>query len=478
MLAHNALNHYAIVFLFYMKLLLRLSGIGLGLLCQVALAAATILWMHHRDFVKSETASATQDWTASLRKTFDSFIGGGDSQQDATASSSSPLNQVLSKPLPQPLSPQVRTQTQASYADLLKRHSEMALPEKQLAETENGLLQWLNFEERVPASYRNLGLSKALELAATGQADYQAADAKKWVESNRAWLDAILTVGSYADQSIHGVATQRRRATTDHAEFAYRCAAALLLKARVAADANDAATALASVRAANGLASHFDRIEAPSFFEYSVGTTIRLNVAQCAITTLIPQLMRTNSVDFAQWQQTLANPATRPADISRCYVGEWQLSLQNTYLPAFIANRSLAPSLPFPEILDAYSRIINRCVSQAESSPDWASWWSKTNAAPTQSEILSPAAREFSTLIETTLTASHKTWLRSVLRHSQYQAALKQLQREAVPNAGIQPVVGDPLTGTPWLWDATSRTFITPNDPLLLPFAIEPLKLP
>lgn len=460
-----------------MKSLFRFLGILLGLLCQLCITAAAILWVYfHKDAAPSAPSDPT-DVTARLTHWLDDLTRPSAKSAATLPGASSPLNQVLSKPLPTPLSPEVLAQSHAWYDEVFKRHSEMALPEKQLTETENGLLQFLNFEDRA-AGYRSLGLTRQLEQSATGLAPYQPAAAQKWAETNRAWLDAILVVGSYTDQSINGVAAHRRRATTEHSEFVCRCASALLLKARVAAEANDGATALTCVRAAQALASHFDRLEAPSFFEYSLGSWIRLNTEKCALTILIPQLARTKKVDYSQWETVFSGPINRPANLSRCYVGEWQITLQTAYLPAFVANRSLAPSLPFDNLVAGYTAIMNRYVSMTESSADWSTWWAKVSNAEQPATDTTPEMLEFTTLVEANLAAAHKIWLRSVLRHSQYQAAFKQLQQEGTPGSNLQPIVPDPLTGTPWVWNPGNRTFLTPNDPKLVEFAIEPLKLP
>lgn len=459
-----------------MKLLLRFFFILFGLVCQLTVTAAIFLRSQYPDATSDKSSwRDLSAWVSELSQTLAAKISGKTTDPQHVAS---PLSQVLNKPLPQPPSPEVVEQTDAWYRAVLARHSEMALPERQLSETENGLMQWLNFAERVPANYRHLGLTKELELSVLDPTLYQPALAQKWAETNRAWLDSILTLGTYPDQSIRAVAIQRRQLTAQQSDFVQRCASALLLKARVAADLNDANAALACVRGATGLASHFDRTEAPSFAEYALGGAIRQKAEHCAIFQILPQLSRHGTVDFTRWHEVLTSPANRPTDISRCYVGEWQVTLRHRYLPAFVLGRSVVPALPFDEIVDDYTRTMSHHVTQAEASADWASWWSKLNQTEPAAPGLAASQLEFNDLIASALATHHKNVLSGVLSHAQHIAAITQLQRELVPGASDQALGADPLTGKPWQWDAKTRTLSTTSDPLLQPFAVRPLKLP
>lgn len=106
----------------------------------------------------------------------------------------------------------------------------------------------------------------------------------------------------------------------------------LLAKARLAAEAKDEAEALRLVNASLNLASHLDRIEAPSLLGITIAILLDLQTQDAVMTKLLPALGK--DVDLPSWRAAISyRPEYNADEFARLMRGEWNSTSQFFILP-------------------------------------------------------------------------------------------------------------------------------------------------
>lgn len=252
----------------------------------------------------------------------------------------------------------------------------------------------------------------------------------------------------------------------------------LLLKARLAAEAGDEAETLRLVSAAGNLGSHYHDVEVPSFLSETVAILIDRGIEDLAFKTLLPALGKSANLD--RWKSTLGRKVYSTAELTKTMRGEWNIGAD------FIAFPMLAESGKLCEMPDAeatsrsYSLVFNQCVSELPSR-SLANLTNYNLVCPGGVSHLSEEGRGIIDIIST----GPKNWLQGYVHaavvHQQYQAAMDLLILEkagaTLTAADTGRIVHDPVSGLPFVFDATSRKVsapvcgVTPEiEPLALPW--------
>ncbi|QJE98574.1 hypothetical protein [Luteolibacter luteus] len=353
------------------------------------------------------------------------------------------------------------------YAQIRRRYPELAVPLKSVPDASNGFLKWLELSERVKADpSKDLSFPASLRSYLDNSGPWNPADAKAWLASEKAKVDEVRAIGLLTEQSIAGI--EIGRYSFIGARHAKNCAEALLLEARLAAESGDTATALECVRAARGLADHFDKVETPSLLGITVYILLNLELQKQVLSQIIPALP-SGQLDPQAWEDAVRPEVVPPSDFSRIMKGEWNVCIRQYLVPVLCdADDPHYPGDPetlvdfyssrFVDVMKAYDR---------RSMPDWI-----TIAAPPlrDSSHLSRQSRNLCAI----MFVGEAAWCKGMLR-AQYvmgmnSAAFAIMKGEAIPR--------DPIHGLPYVWDPASRKLSAPPDPAFAEMKVEPVTVP
>ena len=382
------------------------------------------------------------------------------------ASSKDPYDQARTREL--------RRLGAALFQKVLARYPELAVTFKTVPAEQNGFLKWLELCERFEADpsrpgdkgAKELGIPDSLKDALSGKAPWNAADAKAWLAKEQSILDELRAIGALHEQSINGIDVERWGFIS--ARFAKSCSEALMIEARLAAEAGDSARALESIAAARQLADHFGNVETPSLLAVTVQLLLQMQVQNYALKELIPTLPP-GSVDLAQWEAALKPVVSPPAEFSRIMRGEWQVGSLQFVMPMMVDTED--PRYPpDPEaLIDFHASMYLDYVSGYDrtSPSDWPAM--RAPAMPAI-ESMSGSSRDFAELMFVGARAWSNGFQRAQSNSGMMQAAFAIMQGQPIPN--------DPVYGQSYGWDPATRTLSPPDSPEFKELQLKPIVVP
>jgi hypothetical protein len=259
----------------------------------------------------------------------------------------------------------------AQFQKLLARYPELAPPLKNVPDDRNGFLKWLEFSERFNADPKRPGVSsgKALEFPEalrkhlSGDGPWNAEAVKTWLSQEKPLMDEIRAIGLMPEQSVNGIAINRWGFMP--ARLAKGCTEALLLEARLAAAEGDVSSALESVQAASGLATHFGNVESPSLLAVTVQILVQLQVQKYTVSEIMPALPA-GQLDSDAWENAIHPTVSKPAEFARILKGEWAVTTRYFLLPMLLdAEDPKSPSDP-EALLDYHAALFLDTVRDVE----------------------------------------------------------------------------------------------------------------
>lgn len=360
----------------------------------------------------------------------------------------------------------------ALFQQLLKRYPELAAEMRKVVPERNGFLKFLEFQERYNQSGQPftaqlpVPIPESLSKHLRGE-PWDPAAARHWLDSQRSFIDEVRSIGLLPEQSVAEIELDRWFYMP--ARFTKDCSDALLLDARLAAEDGNTARALASVRAAIGLADHLGDVETPTLLATTVQILVRLGTERYVVSEVMHSLPP-GALDVSAWQNAL-DPAPRdPDDFARVMAGEW-----NVCGPYFLL-RPIAdtedPKYPSdPEaLLDAYSGTFVEIVDLHRGQPLSRLPDLDFPSSPPDLSHLSWQSRETMFGLWVGAAAWRKGWDRAQSSSAMTLAAFAIMQGQAPPN--------DPVYGLPYRWDPETRTLSAPDSPDFKEMDLKPIKVP
>lgn len=351
---------------------------------------------------------------------------------------------------------------------------------RNIPDHENGFLQWLEFNEKHRVNgeigSETLDLPDDILRIISDPAKWDPSAIESFLIENEDFLETITRIGLLPSQSAAGIDVDRWSFVG--ARFTKQCSELLLADARLAAESGDPGRALRRVRAASGLANHYDQVEAPSLLMETISILVRLQVQDSVMNQLLPNLDPTPG-EIAQWREAIRPPDMEPSAFSKILRGEGWVSLGGIVIP--VLNGDLPESSQIDDIpdrdalLDFYAQgyIAGAKRAQAFTLDELVSGDRNQMGFPLTADRLSEEAQKLLEITATGASAWAKGWTRGMVLSARVDAALAIM-------AGEEPPL-EPFTGLPYIYDPEARTLQVPDDPRLTGESMkigEPIQLP
>ena len=352
---------------------------------------------------------------------------------------------------------------------LLVRHPDMAVATQNVPGSDNGHLKLLEFIKRFKTSdsrsYERWNFPPELKDALSSKNPWPAEVARTWLTLQKPMLDEIRTIGLMPQRSNRNLIDfdlQIGAVLKD-------CTEALLLNARLAAGDGNAAEALNSIRAANGIADHLSRVEIPCLYNETISTLIRLQVLGFLFSEIMPALPA-GKIDVAAWEAAVQPKVSPPAEFGRLLKGEYHFGMRVFILP-ILADAGDSHPLPDPEeFIDVYTEMFRRKINAnpSHSPKDLAHF--KVTPQPSSAGLSKESRNFYEHSIHEGVESWRTGWVRAQSIHGMHQAAFAIMKG--------QPVPPDPIHGLPYVWDAATRTLSAPVSPAFDEMKMTPIIVP
>lgn len=365
---------------------------------------------------------------------------------------------------------ELRRLAEALHRRVLERYPELAVADKNVPPERNGFLKWLEFAERFEMSASkgstSLPIPGALLKHLDQAAPWDAAAAKAWLSREKALIDEIRAIGLMPEQSIAGIDVDRYAFMP--ARLAKSASDALLLDARLAAEDGNVGGALDSLRAANGLATHFSQVETPSLLAVTVQILVQLRTQSYALSEVMPALPP-GRLDPAAWESAARPEVVAPDEYARIMKGEWNVTARQYLLPMLCDTTDPKYPADPDALIDQHAGYFTRIV-QAYEGRAVSEWPDIAVTNYPDDSHLSRSSREANAM----LFVGERTWSKGLVR-AQSATALTQAAF-AVLNGGPLPL--DPIHGLPYRWDPATRILSAPDSPVFEEMALKPVIVP
>ena len=363
---------------------------------------------------------------------------------------------------------ELRRLADALHQRMLVRYPELAVASKNVPPERNGFLKWLEFSERFTSKPQSKGIKFPEEVSKhiNGEAPWNAEATKAWLAREKPLMDEIRAIGLMPEQSIADIDVHRWAFFS--ARLAKNCAEALQMEARLAAGEGNAAAALESIQAANGIAAHLANVETPTLLAVTVQVLIQLQTQKYAFSEIMPALPA-GQLDPAAWEKALNPNVSPPGEFARIMKGEWNVTAREYLLPMLVDTED--PKYPpDPEaLLDHYAGFFLNVVQDHEGRP-----LEELPDIPVvdfpDGDHLSRQSRQVTIDLGLGSRAWRKGWERAQSVSAMNQAAFAILKGQPVPN--------DPIYGQPYVWDPANRKLSPPHGEAFKDMEIKPITMP
>jgi hypothetical protein len=348
----------------------------------------------------------------------------------------------------------------ALYEATLAKHPGLAVTYKDVPDDRNGYLKWRQFEQRYPNG--SLDLPEDIRRMINGE-DWDADKVAAWMKEHADLIAEIMEIGLTPDQSAKGVGFPKDGFV--QAKLAKEAADLLLMRARLEAERGSTETSFQSLQATMGLANHLDQIETPSLLHATVSILLRLGASHQFFENVLPALPG-DALDLSAWQQNFGATSS-PEEFGRLLIGEWHTGSRHIALPAMVSGEAEWKDVSDPEVfLDRWADWVEAQVQGCEST-DLSHLSDTLGGIHAETDGIGSHSIGMLEVMETGLTAWSKGWVRSQIVWQQQNAAFAHLRGE--------PLMNEPITGKPFVWDETSQSVRLPEDERLKDFDVKPL---
>lgn len=354
------------------------------------------------------------------------------------------------------------------YRKMLARYPELAVPSRAVPAERNGFLKLLELAERFDKDGRasnTAGLPSGLNDLVNRET-WDSAATREALLKEKPLIDEIRRIGLMPERSMEGIDILRWGFTP--ARFYKGCADVLLAEARLAAEEGNAAAALESIRAADGIAAHLGEIETPSLLSVTAQVLIHLEVQKQALATIIPSLPP-GAVDLAVWEEAVVSPISGPKQFAHILKGEWSVTARQFLTPMLMDTEDPRYPRDPGDLLDAHAGFFLQTVRDHEGRPV-----SDMHRIPVIEQMdgsrLSYESRGLISNLSFGASAWRKGWERKQSVTAMVHAAFSIM--------GGEPIPTDPVFGLPYLWDPATRTLSPPDSPEFKEMHIEPIVVP
>ncbi|HEX7262042.1 MAG TPA: hypothetical protein VF258_09520, partial [Luteolibacter sp.] len=322
----------------------------------------------------------------------------------------------------------------------------------------------------------HMPISKELEQILDEQTPWNPETAKRRLAEHAELVAKIEHIATLSTRSSSNIPSDHRGFTQVRAGI--NGCRILLLKARLAAEAGDEAETLRLVSAAANLGSHYHDIESPSLHDETVAIPVDLNIHRATFTTLLPALGK--SADLVRWKSVLGRKVYSSGEFAKVLRGEWHIGADFMVFP-MLGVMKQSGGLPDAEATaHSYSFRFNQSIADIPSR-SLADLMNYDFQAAGGVSHLSEEGRSIMDLNSTGYNAWPQCYANQATIQQQYQAALDLLILEksgaTLTPADASRIAHDPVSGSPFVFDAASRQISTPTgtvtstpDPLTLPW--------
>lgn len=352
----------------------------------------------------------------------------------------------------------------ALYQQHAAHHPELAIVWKTVPDEQNGYLQWVLFEKRWHSSEDPFSLPEDILKMLGDSGIWSENRFGAWLKENKPLMDELTRIGLLAERS-----SCRFRPPADELRKpipAKQAADLLCQQAGWLARQGRHEEAKRSLKAAMGLAAHFDRIETPCFLNLAIATLARWSVQRNFFENILPALPPDSNLD--SWRQIVLDDSPSPSEFTRVIRGEWHTSMRCLTLPALLRKDPDTPS-DADRCIDVSTEFWKQRIKAYESS-DWAHFADAGKSIAPQTSELSESGKHWLNAAQNGLDNYTAIYVRILVSQNMTAAAFAHLRGEPLPN--------EPITGRPYVWDAASKTLSPPADPRLDDIKLKPIKLP
>lgn len=349
----------------------------------------------------------------------------------------------------------LRIESERVFQEMLERHPELKVTYKDVADEDNGFLQWLNFIDRYHTE-GELPLPESIVEMISGRGEWDAAELEKWLDENRELYAEILALGLLPDQSAKGIETSRFGFLS--ARIPKQSSDLLLAAAKLAISNGDVRTAQLCIQSVLGTSRHLGEIETPSLNIGTVGLVIRMS-AKKAVIDLSAVAGDSTSEVLSEWKRLVEEEAIAGDILGRYLFGEVHLGGQDYLIPALLDQQSSREGFPgslnIKTMLDAYAEYFSGAISKFKG---------KTihETAAIYPRVLSIAGipeehRAWMDIFPDGMDAWTKSWIHSQRIEGVVDASLAVALGEEIPI--------EPTSGLPYILDQNAGTISLPLDP-------------
>lgn len=358
------------------------------------------------------------------------------------------------------------------FDDLLIRYPWMSISYRDVPEEDNGFAQWIQFVDSTDYIARydhnpSLIPDEISEMS-WDEESYDRSKLEDLLRKHQELLDEILRIAELPQQSSKDVDPAH---LIDLKALPVKQAGdILLLQGRLAMEQGNPDKAIRYYGATMNFADHFDAIETPCLLYKTVTILIRLGVHGSFHEHILPHIMH-DSQALSAWRETMRYDRPFADEMIHMLRGEWHTTTRAWILPALVDNQSselddMASIRDQQALLDALANHYDFIFKTLRSPAGM------TGSAPTLSPpSVSPKISAKAMGIYEVCSIGVDSWIRGSMRaHS-----LFAMHDALIGIALGEPPAKEPFTGTPFLWDPSTRTLSAPPgspeeiDPLVLP---------
>ncbi|QJE98573.1 hypothetical protein [Luteolibacter luteus] len=369
----------------------------------------------------------------------------------------------------------LRKKAQDLYKRVLERYPEFIVEMRNVAPERNGFLKWLELSERFQADpsrpekdgAKTLGMPEGLRQFLAGKGPWNAAEARAWLATEKAFLEELRTISLLPERSVSGIDVHRY--SFINMRLAKECGEMLMLEACLAAEDGNTAGALEAVQAAKGLADHLGKVETPSLIAVTVQLLLEFQIRSYTMAHVIPSLPE-GQFEPEVWEKAIQADPVPPEDFVRIIKGEWNLGSQEFLLP--ILSDLEDPKYPQdPEaVIDYHASNSIALLKAYEGKSNLQDWNTVTPPPLADMSHLSRSSKDVTEM----MFVGWRAWANG-LERSQHSMGMTRAAF-AIMRGEAPPV--DPVRGLPYVWNPATRELSLPADPSFDQVKLKPVTVP
>lgn len=371
---------------------------------------------------------------------------------------------------------EIREKARVWKEHLLAARPDMKVEFREVADKDNGFLQWLDFmdECRSNGKIGPVGAELILPDDVAGMleedGEWNATRFGEWAKENAAFLERIISLGLLPDQSARGIDSMRIAETR---ALPGNLGQVLLAVARHDLEAGNGPAAVRTLESMMGSARQVEGIETPTYLHMVEAAGLRAKLLAFA------EGEGAGSADMEtlrSLREIISTEGNEPAGFANFARGDWHVCSDTLLLPTLLKGEATPD---FPTGLLKQPELVANTVADASAAT------ARQMETATLRELLAAASPP-----KLNLPADVPADTRAALEQICYGLtsglskgwAMQQVQR-GLADAALAITLGEevpvePVTGLPYVIDEASGMLKLPDDPLFSDVPIEPRKIP